>query len=172
MVFHFGKHELTPTIEELESFFNLKHCHHTDVIFPMHKNSHFKNFQSTLNVSKKFLPKENLGDYLHCPFNLLLDRGWGKAGDFSDPAKYRAFTLIVLSQLLLSPSWDQISGVLCSILGQLFKVKTMALMSIVETRSSLSHCARHCKGWLYSYPAFLQAWLQGHISSLPLSTLH
>lgn len=44
MVFCFGKHELTPTIEELESFLNLKHCHHTDTIFPIHKNNYFKDF--------------------------------------------------------------------------------------------------------------------------------
>lgn len=45
-------------------------------------------------------------------------------------------------------------------------------MIIVKTTSSLSHCARHRKGRLYGCPAFLQAWLRGHISSLPLSTPH
>lgn len=84
MVFHFKKHELTPTIEELESFLNLKHEYHTNTTFPMHKNSYFKDFQSALNVSKSFLPKENSGDYLNCPFDLLLDRGWKKIGDFSN----------------------------------------------------------------------------------------
>lgn len=76
MVFRFGKHELTPTIKELESFLNLKHRHNADVIFPVHKNSYFKDFQSAINVSKDFLPRESSSDYLHCPFDLLLDRGW------------------------------------------------------------------------------------------------
>lgn len=74
MVFRFEKHELTPTIEELESFLDLKHYYRTDAIFPTHKNRYFKDFQSTFNVSKNFLPKETLGDYLHCPFTLLLDQ--------------------------------------------------------------------------------------------------
>lgn len=75
MVFCFGKHELTPTIEELKSFLYLKHCYRTDTIFPTHKSNYFKDFQSTLNVSKNFLPKETSGDYLHYPFDLLPDRG-------------------------------------------------------------------------------------------------
>lgn len=73
MVFHFEKHELTPTIEELKSFLDLKHCYFIKAIFPAQKSSCFKDFQSTLNVSKTFLPKETLGDYFHCPFDLLLD---------------------------------------------------------------------------------------------------
>lgn len=73
MIFRFRKHELTPMIEELKSFSDLKHCYRTDTIFPAHKSSYFKDFQSTLNVSKNFLPKETSGDYLHYLFDLLLD---------------------------------------------------------------------------------------------------
>lgn len=155
IVFQFGKHELTPTIEELESFLNLKHRHNADAIFPVHKNSYFKDLQSTINVSKDFLPRESSGDYLHCPFDLLLDRGWQKIGDFSNLAKYKAFTLTVLGQLLLSRSRCQIDGVLCSVLEQLSEEKTLAPMIIAEVTSSLSHCARHCKGRLYGCPIFL-----------------
>lgn len=165
MVFLFGKHELTPNIEELV-LFRLKHCYHTDVIFSTHKSNYFKDFQSTFNVLKNFLPKETSGDYLYCPFDLLLDRGQKKVGDFLDLAKFRAFTLIVLGQLLLSHSQYHINGVLYGILEQLSKGKTLVPMIIVEIISSLSHCACHCKGRLYSCPAFLQAWLCGHISSL------
>lgn len=43
-------------------------------------------------------------------------------------------------------------------------------MIIAKITSSLSHSARHHKGRLYDCLAFLQAWLLGHISSLPLST--
>lgn len=43
-------------------------------------------------------------------------------------------------------------------------------MIIAEVTSSLSHCAWHRRGRLYGCPIFLQAWLRGHISSLPLST--
>lgn len=170
MVFRFGKHELTPTIEELEFFLNLKHRHNADAIFPVHKNSYFKDFQYTINVSKDFHPRESSGDYVHCPFDLLLDRGWQKIGDFSNLAKYKSFTLTVLGQLLLSRSRCQIDGVLCSVLEQLSKEKTLAPMIIAEVTSSLSHCVRHRRGRLYGYPIFLQAWLRGHISSLPLST--
>ena len=163
MVFCFGKHELTPPIKKLEYFLNLKHCHHKDTIFPMHKNSYFKDFQSTLNVQKNFLPRETSGDYLHCPFNLLLEQGWQKVGDFLNPAKYRAFTLTILGQLLFSRNRHQINGVLCSILQQLSEGKTLAPMIIIEITSSLSHCAWHCKGQLFGCPAFLQAWLRGHL---------
>ncbi len=101
MVFRFGKHELTPTIEELESFLNLKHRHHADAIFPGTQEQLLQRLSDlTLNVSKNFLPKETLGDYLHCPFDLLLDRGWKKVRDFSNPAKYRAF---ILTSLGLTP---------------------------------------------------------------------
>lgn len=170
MVFWFGKHELTPTIEELESFLNLKHHHNVNAIFLVHKNSYFKDFQSTLNVSKDFFPKESSGDYLQCPFDLLLDRGWQKIRDFLNPTKYKAFTLTVLGQLLLSHSQHQIGEVLCNVLEQLSEGKTLAPMIIVEVTFSLSHYAWHRRGRLYGCPIFLQAWLWGHISSLPLST--
>lgn len=172
IVFCFGKHELTPTIEELEYFLGLKHCHHTEVIFPVHKSNYFKDFWLAINVSKAFLPKEISGDFLHCIFNLLLDRGWKKVEDFSDLAKFKAFTLMVLGQLLLSHSQHHISRVLCSILGQLFEGKTLAPIIIVETISSLSHCAQQRNGQLYGCPAFLQTSLYGHISSLPSSIPH
>lgn len=170
MVFRFGTHELNPTIEELESFLNLKHCHRADAIFPVHKNNYFKDLQSTLNVSKNFISNETSGNYLHYPFDLLLDRGWQKIKDFSNPTKYKAFTLTVLGQLLLSHSRHQIGGVLCNVLEQLSKGKTLTPMIIAEITSSLSHCAQHREGRLNGCPAFLQAWLRGHISSLPLYT--
>lgn len=98
-----------------------------------------------------------------------MDRGWKKVGDFSNPTKFKAFTLIVLGQLLLSRSRHHVSEVLCIILSQLSKGKTLAPMIYTETISSLFHCAQLCNGQLYGCSTFLQVWLRKYISSLPSS---
>lgn len=72
MVFCFREQELTPTIEELKSLV-WKHCLDIDVVFPTHKPSYFKDFHA-LGISKASLPKEASGEYVHCPFDLLLER--------------------------------------------------------------------------------------------------
>lgn len=115
MVFLFGKHELIPIIEELESFLNLKHRHNADATFPVHKNSYFKDFHSTLNVLKDFLPKESSGDYLQCPFDLLLDRGWQKIRDFSNPNQVQGFHIdnIGSTSLISYPTSDRWGFVQC-----------------------------------------------------------
>ncbi len=117
MVFRFGEQELTPTIEELESFLDWEHCLGISAIISTHKPSYLKSFH-TLEISKASLPKEATGEYLHCPFDLLLEKGWKKVGDFDNSIKFRAFTLVVLGQLLLSHSHHHINGVLLDILDQ------------------------------------------------------
>lgn len=71
MIFHFGEQELTPTIEEVESFQDWEHCLGINVTIPTHKPSYLKGFH-TLDISKASLPKEAIEEYLHYPFNLLL----------------------------------------------------------------------------------------------------
>lgn len=117
MVFRFGKHELTPTLEELESFLGWDHCLGTRAIIPNHKPSYWKNFHA-LDISKASLPKEATGEYLHCPFDLLLEKGWKKPGNFDNLVKFKAFTLVILGQLLLSHSHHHIHGILLNILDQ------------------------------------------------------
>lgn len=117
MVFRFEEQELIPTIEELESFLDWEHCLGISVVIPTHKPSYLKGFYA-LNISKASLLKEATREYLHCHFDLLLERSWKKVGDFTDPIKFKAFTLVVLGQLLLSHSRHHINGVLLDILGQ------------------------------------------------------
>lgn len=115
MVFRFREHELTPTIEKLESFLCWDHCLGTNAIIPDHKPSYWRNFH-TLDISKALLPKEALGEYLHCSFDLLLQKGWKKPDNFDNPVKFRAFTLVVLGQLLLLHNRHHIHGILLDIL--------------------------------------------------------
>lgn len=129
---------------------------------PIHKPSYFRNFH-TMDISKASLPKEATGEYLHCTFNFLLEKGWKKIGDFANTIKFKAFTLVGLRQLLLSHSRHHINGVLLNILDQHLQKKTLAPMIISETISSLSYYARHPKGRLYGCPTFLQAWLREHL---------
>lgn len=95
MVFYFGEQELTPTIEELESILDWEHCLDINVMIQTYKPSYFKYFH-VLGISKASLPKKASGKYMHYPFDLLLERSWKKAGDFSDLIKFKAFTLVVL----------------------------------------------------------------------------
>lgn len=145
MVFHFGEYELKPTIEEFESFLDWEHCLSVGDIIQTYKPNYLKGFHA-LNISKASLPKEAIGEYLHCPFDLLLERGWKKVGDFADPIKLKAFTLVFLGQLLLSHSHHHINGVLVDILRQHRQNKTLAPMIISEIISNLSYCAQHCRG--------------------------
>lgn len=115
MVFCIGEQELTTIIEELEFFLGWDHCLGTKAIIPDHKPSYWKNFY-TLDISKASLPKEATGEYLHCSFDLLLEKGWKKPSDFDNLVKFRAFTLVVLGQLLLSHSHHHIHSILLNIL--------------------------------------------------------
>lgn len=117
MVFHFGEQDLSPTIEELESFLDWERCFGISAIIPVHKLRYLRNFH-TLEISKTSLPKEATGEYLHYLFDILLEKGWNKIGDFANPVKFKAFTLAAIGQLLLSHSRHHINGVLLNILDQ------------------------------------------------------
>lgn len=166
MVFCFREQELTLTIEELESFLDWKHCHDIGAVFPVHKPSYFKDFHMALGLLKDSLPKEALEECLHSSFDLILERSWKMVGDFIDPTKFKAFTLLILGQLILSHSRHHISGVLCDILMQHLQKKMLAPVIISKTTTSLSHCAQHRRGRLYDCLAFLKAWLHEHVTTL------
>lgn len=51
MMFLLEEQELTPTIEELESFSDWKYCHDLGVVFLAHKPSYFKDFHNTVGIS-------------------------------------------------------------------------------------------------------------------------
>lgn len=70
MVFRFREQELTPIIEEIESFLDWEHCLGIDAIIPTHKPSNFKNFHA-LDIPKNFLVQRSFRGTYTSSFQLL-----------------------------------------------------------------------------------------------------
>lgn len=100
-----------------QTFLDWEHYLGVSATILTHKPSYLKDFHA-LGICKASLPKEATSEYVCYPFDLLLERSWKKVGDFIYPTKFKAFTLLVLGQLLLSHNRHHINGILLDILGQ------------------------------------------------------